>query len=52
MFGCFAFLFYFYNIEMNVVILSSIVSVICGIILAFVLFLFKNNEKNLLNNVD
>jgi len=52
LFGIVAFLFYKYDIKMNVIILSGIVSVVCGIILALVIYLFKRNDKKLLDNVD
>lgn len=52
LFGITAYLFYKYNIEMNVIILSGIISLICGIILAIVICLFKKNDNKLLDNVD
>lgn len=51
-FGLLAFVFYRYNIAINVLLLSGIISVVCGIILAFVIYLFKKNENKLLDNVD
>ena len=51
-FGLFAFIFYKYDIKINVIVLSGIVSVVCGIILAFVIYLFKKNDNKLLDNVD
>lgn len=47
-----AFAFYKYNIKINVIVLSGIVSVTCGMILAFVIYLFKKNDNKLLDNVD
>lgn len=50
--GIVAYFFYEYAININVVILSGIISLICGIILAFIVGLFKLNENKLLDNVD
>lgn len=52
LFGIFAYLLYVCQIKINVVVLSGIVSCVCGIILAIVVFLFKKNENKLLENVD
>ncbi len=51
-FGIVAYFFYKYAIDINVVILSGIISLVCGIILTFVVSLFKINENKLLDNVD
>lgn len=51
-FGILAYLFYRFNIEMNVVILSGIISGVCVIILSFVIYWFKKNNDKLLDNVD
>lgn len=50
--GIIGYLFYRYSISINVVILSGIVSLVCGIILALVIYLFKKNDSKLLDNVD
>ena len=52
LFGISAYIFYKYQININVMLLSGIVSVICGIILALIIYLFKRNESKLLDNVD
>ena len=52
LFGVLAYLLYVCQIKINVVVLSGIVSCVCGIILAIVVFLFKKNENKLLENVD
>ena len=52
LFGITAYLFYKYNIEMNVIILRGIMRLICGILLAIVICLFKKNDNKLLDNVD
>jgi len=51
-FGIIAFLFYIYNININVILLSVIISLISGIMLAFVIYLFYKNKNKLLDNVD
>ena len=50
--GIIAFLFYVFKIRINVIILSGIIGSLCGIILGIIIYLFKINERNLLNNVD
>ena len=51
-FSIVAYLLHSYDVNINVVVLSGIVSGVCGIILAFVIYLFKRNDKKLLINVD
>ena len=53
--GVFAFLAYIlykYNISINVVLLSSIISAFCGIILAFVIYYIYKNSSKLVENIE
>lgn len=51
-FGLLAFLFKIKDINMNVIILSSVITIISGIILALVVKWFYKNNNKLLDNVD
>ena len=51
-FGVIAFVFYRYGIQINVLVLSGIVSGVCGMILALIIYLFKKNDNKLFDNVD
>lgn len=51
-FGIFAYLFYSYSVDINVVVLSSIISAVCGIILSLVIYYFYKNSSKLFNNID
>lgn len=52
LFGIVAYLLYRYKIKVNVIVLSGIVSIVCGMILALIIYLFKRNDSKLLDNVD
>ncbi len=50
--GVFAFVVYWFNLEIDVVVISLIISLLCGSILAFVIYMFYKNSNKLLENVD
>jgi ABC-2 type transport system permease protein len=50
--GIAAYFIYDYKININVVVLSGIITFVCVIILTLIICAFKANEKNLLKNVD
>lgn len=51
-FGVLAFIFYKYGININVGLLSSIISIVCGIILTFVVYYFYKNSNKLVKNIE
>lgn len=51
-FGILAFIFYYYRIEISVALLACIISLISGLILGLVVYLFYKNSSKLLDNVD
>lgn len=51
-FGIMAFVFYLYNIKINVILLSLVISFISVILLGLVVYLFYRNNDKLLDNVD
>lgn len=51
-FGIGAFIIYKYDIDINVILLSIIISAISGIMLVVVVYMFYKNKNKLLDNVD
>ena len=51
-FGVFAFLFFKYNITINIALLAGIISLVCGIILAFVIYYFYKNSSKLVESIE
>lgn len=51
-FGIMAVVFYLYNLKINVIVLSLIVSLVSIVLLALVVYLFYKNNDKLLDNVD
>ena len=51
-FGIMAYVFYLYNIQINVILLGLIISVLSGCALALVVYKFYKNSDKLLENVD
>ena len=47
-----AFVFYYYSITINVVLLSILISVFCGIILGLVIYYFYKNSDKLVESID
>lgn len=52
LFGVLAYLVYFYEMGINVILLSILISGICGIILASVIYYFYKNSNKLVESID
>jgi len=50
--GILGFMLYYYNIKVNVLLLSFIISLVSGILLGMIIYMFYKNKDKLLDNVN